>query len=180
MDTLTRPGRTTTAPSPAHPRDARSARVRAAETRIRWLAVLLDDLIEIPGTGRRFGIGPLVGLIPFFGDVLAAIPGAWLILEAARFRMPTSVLLRMVLNLVVDLVVGMIPIVGDLFDFGFKSNVRNLQLFRRYAADPDASTAEHRRFLGGLLLIVLGLVLFIGWALIAVIQWLDSFTIAVP
>jgi hypothetical protein len=154
--------------------------VRAAETRIRWLAVLLDDLVEIPGTGRRIGLGPVVGLIPWIGDLLAAIPGALLILEAARFRLPTSVLLRMVLNLVVDLVVGLVPIAGDLFDFGFKSNVRNLGLFRRYATDPDASSVEHRRFLGGLLLIVLGLVLFMGWALLAVLRWLDSFTIAAP
>ncbi len=182
MDALTRPGRTAApaALSPARAADPRSASVRAAETRIRWLAVLLDDLVEIPGTGRRIGLGPVVGLIPWIGDLLAAIPGAWLILEAARFRLPTSVLLRMVLNLVVDLVVGLVPIAGDLFDFGFKSNVRNLGLFRRYATDPDASTVEHRRFLGGLLLIVLGLVLFMGWALVAVLRWLDSFTIAAP
>jgi len=179
VDALTRPGRTTAALATVRA-DAHSARVRAAETRIRWLAVLLDDLIVIPGTGRRIGIGPLIGLIPFFGDVLTAIPGAWLILEAARFRLPTSVLLRMVLNLVVDLLVGLIPIAGDLFDFGFKSNVRNLDLFRRYAGDPGASTAEHRRFLGALLLIVFGLLLFMGWALLAVLRWLDSFTIAVP
>src|SRR5262245_38955342 len=180
VDALTRPGRTTFAPSRVVARDARSSRVRAAETRIRWLAVLLDDLIEIPGTGRRFGVGPLIGLIPLVGDLLTAIPGVWLILEAARFRLPTSVLIRMVLNLTVDLLVGLIPFAGDLFDFGFKSNIRNLELFRRHAADPDASTAEHRRFLGGLLLIVFGLVLFMGWAFVTVLRWLDSFTIAVP
>ena len=162
------------------PTAGRSARVRAAETRLRWMAVLLDDLIKIPGTGRRTGIGPMIGLIPVVGDVLTAIPGAWLILEAARFRLPASVLSRMVVNLVVDLAIGLIPIVGDLFDFGFKSNMRNLDLFRRYAADPDASTAEHRRFFGGLLLVVLGLVLLMGWAFLAVLRWLDSFTIALP
>src|SRR4029077_9582399 len=133
--------------------DARPARDGAAETRIRWLAVLLDDLFAVPGTGRRIGIKPLIGLIPVVGGLLAGSPGGWLILEAARFRLPTSVLIRMVLNLVVDLLVGMIPFVGDLFDFGFKSNVRNLDLFRRHATDPRASTAEHRRFLGGLLLV---------------------------
>ena len=167
-------------PIPIPAADARDTRIRAAERRIRWLAVLLDDLIEVPGTGRRIGLGPLVGLIPWAGDLIAAGPGAWLILEAARFRLPASVLLRMVLNLVVDLVVGLVPVLGDLFDFGFKSNLRNLELFRRYASEPDASTAEHRRFLGGLLLLVLGVVLALGWLFVALLRWLDSFVIAVP
>jgi len=184
VDVLTRPRARPASPgassSLATPRvDPRSGRVRAAETRIRWLAVLLDDLIAVPGTGRRIGLKPLIGLIPVFGDLLAAIPGAWLILEAARFRLPTSVLIRMVLNLGVDLLVGIIPFVGDLFDLGFKSNVRNLDLFRRYATDPGTSTAEHRRFLGGLLLIVFGLVVFMVWALLTILGWLESITIAV-
>ena len=167
-------------PIPSLAGDSRHARIRAAETRIRWLAVLLDDLIEIPGTGRRIGLGPIVGLIPWAGDLIAAGPGAWLILEAARFHLPTSVLLRMVLNLLVDLVVGLVPVLGDLFDFGFKSNLRNLELFRRYASEPDTSTAEHRRFLGGLLLLVLAAVVALGWLLVALVRWLDSFVIAVP
>ena len=97
----------------------RSSRMLASERRIRWLAHVLDDLIPVPGTGRRIGLKPLVGLVPWVGDVIGAAPGAWLIVEAARFRLPGSVLARMVLNLIVDFVVGLIPIVGDLFDFGF-------------------------------------------------------------
>lgn len=147
---------------------------------MRWLAVLLDDLVEIPGTGRRIGLGPVVGLVPWFGDLAAAAPGAWLILEAARFRLPRVVLVRMVVNLLVDLVVGAIPLLGDLFDFGFKSNVRNLELFRRHANVPDASTRDHRWFLGGLLLLVLGLMLLIGWLLVTTLGWLDSLVVPVP
>jgi hypothetical protein len=158
---------------------SRDDRIRAAETRIRWLAVLLDDLIEIPGTGRRIGLGPVVGLIPGVGDVIAAAPGAWLILEAARFRLPRVVLARMVANLVVDLIVGAVPLLGDLFDFGFKSNLRNLELFRRHASDPDASTRDHRLFLGGLLLVVVGAVLAVGWLFVSLLGWLDSFVIPI-
>lgn len=154
--------------------------IRAAETRIRWLAVMLDDLVEIPGTGRRIGLGPVVGLIPWIGDLIAAAPGAWLILEAARFRLPPIVLTRMVVNLLVDLVVGAIPLVGDVFDFGFKSNLRNLELFRRHALDPDSSTRDHRVFLGGLLLLALGVVLALGWLLLSLSGWLDSIVIAGP
>lgn len=162
------------------PVTSRQGRVRAAETRIRWLAVLLDDLIELPGTGRRIGLGPVVGLVPVVGDLIAAAPGAWLILEAARFRLPPSVLARMVVNLVVDLVVGAVPVIGDLFDFGFKSNLRNLELFRRYASDPGASTRPHRMFLGGILLVALGLVAALGWLVVALIGWLDTFVIPAP
>ena len=169
----------TTLEAPAR-RTPQDGRIRAAETRIRWLALLLDDLVEIPGTGRRIGLGPVIGLVPWIGDLVAAAPGAWLILEAARFRMPASVLGRMVVNLLVDLVVGMIPILGDLFDFGFKSNVRNLELFRRHASDPDASTADHRRFLAGLLLLVLGVVLLLGWLLVTLLVRLDSIVLPAP
>ena len=97
------------------------------------------------------------------------------ILEAARFRLPGVVLARMVVNTVVDLVVGAIPLIGDAFDFIFKSNTRNLALFRRHATDPGASTTEHRAFLAGLVLLLVGLL----WLAVVAIGWLLSIQIPV-
>ena len=145
--------------------DHRSARLAAAERRLTFVARLLDDLVTIPGTRQRIGVEPIVGLIPGAGDLVSAAVGIWLIVEASRFRLPAPVVGRMVLNTLVDLVVGIVPFIGDLFDFAFKSNSRNMELFRRYAADPGASTREHRLVLLGAIAVVVGVAWLLLWAL---------------
>src|SRR4051794_7675580 len=79
-------------------RTHRSERALAAERRIGRAAFLLDDLVRIPGTGMRLGIDPLIGLVPFLGDAVSGLMSAWIVLEAARFRLPKIVLVRMVMN----------------------------------------------------------------------------------
>jgi len=148
----------------------RSARLAAAERRLAAVTRILDDLATVPGTRHRVGIEPVIGLIPGAGDVISAVIGIWLIVEATRFHLPPSVVGRMVLNTLVDLVVGIVPVIGDLFDFAFKSNSRNLELFRRYAADPGASTGEHRLVLLGAIALVVGVV----WLLLAALGQLLS------
>lgn len=127
----------------------------------------------MPGTGRRVGVDPLLGLLPVIGDAASALASFWIIAEAARFRMPPIVLARMVVNAVVDLLLGAIPLVGDLFDFAAKANARNLALFRRYASDPAASTADQRTFFIGLLVLLGGLV----WLMAQLVGWLFSLEI---
>jgi hypothetical protein len=151
---------------------SRSERFAASERRIRSVTTLLDDLVTLPGTQRRFGLDPVVGLIPVVGDVVAALVGSWIILEAGRFRIPQVVLARMVVNLAVDLAVGIVPLVGDLFDFGIKSNDRNLALFRRYALDPEASTTQHRLFFAGVGLILIGVIWLVAVAVVRLIGFM--------
>lgn len=151
-------------------------RIEEAERRIATVARVLDELVTIPGTRQTIGVDSVVGLIPGVGDIASAAVGAWVILEAARFRLPGIVLARMVVNTIVDLAVGAIPLVGDVFDIVFRSNARNLALFRRHATDPGASTAEHRAFLVGLALILVGL----GWLAIVALGWLLSLRIPAP
>jgi hypothetical protein len=146
---------------------SRSERFRSAERRIAWTSHVLDDLIEVPGTGRRVGLDPLIGLIPFVGDAVSALAGAYLIAEASRFQLPRVVLARMVVNLLVDLAIGIIPFIGDLFDLVSKSNAKNLALFRRYALEPQASTTEHRLFFVGIGLVLLGFL----WLLWQALAW---------
>jgi hypothetical protein len=148
---------------------SRHERFAAFERRYATVSRVLDDLVPIPGTKQRVGLDPVIGLIPWIGDLVSAGVGFWLIAEAARFRIPSVVLARMVLNTLVDLAVGAIPFLGDLFDVVSRSNSRNLELFRRHATDAYASTAEHRAFLAGLALVVIGVIwlmaLFVGWLL---------------
>jgi hypothetical protein len=135
---------------------SRTERFRAAERRIERVTHALDELIGIPGTPIKVGLDPIVGLIPVVGDAVAGVVGAWVIGEAARFGIPRVVLARMVVNLVVDLAIGAIPLLGDLYDVAFRSNSRNLALFRRHALEPDASTRGDQAFFAGLALLVIG------------------------
>jgi hypothetical protein len=135
---------------------SRAERFHAAEARIGRVTHVLDELVAIPGTRQRVGLDPIIGVIPVIGDSVAAVVGAWVIAEAARFGIPRIVLARMILNMLVDLAIGSIPIIGVVFDVVSRSNSANLALFRDHALDPDATTAGHRAFFAGLVLIMLG------------------------
>ena len=153
---------------------SRAERFAAAEQRIGRVTLVLDELVSVPGTGIKVGLDPLIGLIPVAGDAFAALIGSWVILEASRFGIPKVVLGRMIANMVVDLGIGAIPLVGDLYDVAFRSNSRNLDLFRRHALDPDASTRGEEAFFLGLALMLVGIIVLAAMALGAVIGALGS------
>ncbi|HET9425373.1 MAG TPA: DUF4112 domain-containing protein [Gemmatimonadaceae bacterium] len=108
--------------------DGRIARARA-------LAKMLDSAARLPGTNIRFGLDSILGLIPGVGDATGALFSGYLILLGTRMGVPKEVITRMVMNVVVDTVVGGIPVLGDLFDIGWKSNMRNLKLLEQ-SVDP--------------------------------------------
>jgi hypothetical protein len=153
---------------------SRTERFEAAERRIGRVTRVLDELIEVPGTPIKVGLDPVIGLIPVAGDAIAALVGGWVILEASRFGVPRIVLARMVLNLAVDLGIGAIPLLGDAYDLFFRSNSRNLDLFRRHALDPAASTRGEQALFIGLVLLVVGILWLVVTALGAVLGWLGS------
>tara|TARA_Y100000588_G_scaffold389764_1_gene493397 strand:- start:328 stop:711 length:384 start_codon:yes stop_codon:yes gene_type:complete len=100
--------------------------------RLEAIADWLDSKFVIPGTKLRFGLDFVLGILPGVGDGVAAVPAAYLILEAQRLGAPPALLMRMGFNVLLDLAVGAIPLVGDLFDFGFKANRRNIALLKQY------------------------------------------------
>ena len=99
--------------------------------RLEKLGSLLDSRFRLPG-GFRFGLDPLIGLVPGVGDAASAIVALYIVLEAWRLGASRGTLARMLLNVGLDFGVGVIPIVGDVADFVFKSNRRNLDLLRRH------------------------------------------------
>ncbi len=107
--------------------DRHSATIRRLD-RFAWL---LDSAVRLPG-GFRIGLDGIIGLVPGLGDLAAAGLSSYIILEAARMKLPGRVLVRMGLNVLLELVVGIIPIFGDLFDFAFKANRRNVRLLNEY------------------------------------------------
>jgi hypothetical protein len=91
-------------------------------------ATLLDDGLGVPGTDFRFGLDPLLGLLPVAGDTVATVLSLYIVLEAARAGVSKPTLARMALNLAVDYVSGLVPVAGDLFDAYWKANRRNVDL----------------------------------------------------
>ena len=105
---------------------SRSQRTSASlESRFRWLALIMDDFLRVPGTKLRFGLDPIIGLLPGIGDVTSAIVSAVAFVHAARSGVPKILLARMAMNILINELVGIIPGLGDAFSFWFKSNVRN-------------------------------------------------------
>ncbi|MBW4635220.1 MAG: DUF4112 domain-containing protein [Iphinoe sp. HA4291-MV1] len=132
--------------------------------RLRQLSRLLDRAITVPGT--RFGIGldPILGLIPVGGDFLGVMLSAYIVLEAARLGAPASTLSRMVLNVIIDGLIGSIPIAGDLFDVGWTANEYNVKLLEDYLKFPSQRKSADKWFVFAvfivLFIVAIGLVTF--------------------
>jgi hypothetical protein len=122
----------------------------------RSLTRLLDEAIRIPGTNIRVGLDPLLGLVPGMGDVLGAALSGYVIILASRNGAPPSVLGRMLGNVLIDSAVGAVPLLGDLFDAGWKANSRNLALLERYLEQPSHVRRSSRAVLAAVL-VALGL-----------------------
>ena len=122
--------------------------------RIRGLAWLLDNSIPIPGTRIRIGLDALIGLIPGMGDATGAVLSTYILLEAGRLGVSRTTLIRMGANVLIESVVGIIPLLGDLFDAGWKANQRNVQLLERAL---EAPAQAHRRDRGFIAALVVGI-----------------------
>ena len=96
------------------------------------LAGWLDSRFRMPGTNIRFGLDSIIGLLPGVGDGLSAIPSCYILVRAHRMGASKTVLTRMGLNAALDFVIGVVPVVGDLFDVGFRANKRNVALLRAH------------------------------------------------
>ncbi len=133
----------------------RLARDVFADENLDLLAHLLDDCFRLPGLPFRFGLDGLIGLVPVLGDVIAGLASS-LIVIAAWFRgVPAVTLARMVVNVGIGVVVGMVPLLGDAFDVAWKANRRNYALLTRHLRQPNQHTWKDWAFL-----LVLGLALF--------------------
>ena len=124
---------------PPEDRSGSGRRSASLEPLFRWLALIMDNFLPFPGTKLRFGLDPIIGLLPGIGDVTSAIISAVAFVHAARCGVPKILLARLAMNILINELVGIIPGLGDAFSFWFKSNVRNYELLRRYSAAPARS-----------------------------------------
>jgi hypothetical protein len=140
-------------------------RKAAAEQIAPWATKLvraLDETLRIPGTNIHIGLDPILGfLIPGVGDAITSTGSISLLLLALKERVPTIAIGRMLLNIAIDTLVGVIPFFGDAFDLFFRSNRRNLDIIEKYRGDPEAkpSTADYLMVGGGIVLAIAGFVI---------------------
>jgi hypothetical protein len=134
--------------------------------RARALARLLDSAVRVPGTGIRFGADAVIGLIPGLGDIGGAALAGYLVILAQRLGVPRAVVLRMLANVAVDTLGGTVPLIGDLFDVAFKSNMRNVALRERALERPAATTRTSRLMVAGT---ILGLAVLVAAGLVVTV-----------
>ncbi|MBL9124344.1 MAG: DUF4112 domain-containing protein [Planctomycetaceae bacterium] len=147
-------------------------RIGDLEQLARWM----DSVFAIPGTPIRFGFDAIIGLLPGAGDTLLALVSLYILQAAARYGVPRVTLVRMALNVIIDLVIGSLPLLGDFFDVAWKANTRNVALLRAHAAATPGELRRVRRgdwlfvaAIGAVILAVLaGALLFTYWIVVAI------------
>ena len=122
---------------------------------IERLAHLLDDLVPIPGTKIRVGLDSILGLLPGGGDLVGGALSAWILVAAVRLGAPPAVVARMGANVLLDTAVGVVPVLGDVFDVAWRANRRNVDLLGRYAAAPQEVHRSSRGVLAIVLVVLL-------------------------
>lgn len=123
-----------------------------------FLARVMDELVRVPGTRFRFGLNPIIGLIPGIGDAASALISALCLIYAAFCGIPRITLARMSLNILINEVVGIVPVIGDAFAFWFRSNVRNRRLLEEHLNDPRKPRRGDWIFVGVILAAVVAIV----------------------
>ena len=157
-------------------REAREHRGRIGLDRLRKVTLLMDQAFGVPGTKWRFGLDALFGLVPGLGDIVGAVIAVYAVHVARQLRAPGVIQLHMLMNIAIDATVGTVPVIGDLFDFVFKAQTRNLALLDDWLKTPHEVTKRSKR---GLLLVPLAIVLVFAtltilgvWLLFILLHWL--------
>jgi hypothetical protein len=153
-----------------------------ADERLRWverIARLMDSQFRLPGTRFRFGLDPLLGLVPIVGDLSSLAVSGALLLTMMRHGASGAVVVRMAFNILLDTIVGAIPVIGNVFDFAYKSNERNVALLRRHYAEGRHQGSGKGLVVFMLLafLVVFGLV---AWGTIVMLRWIWQYFDAHP
>jgi hypothetical protein len=149
-----------------------------ADENLDILSHVLDDFIQIPGTSIRFGLDGIVGLIPGIGDMMGGIASCIIIVASWVRGVPYPVLSRMVANVVIEVVVGAVPVLGDMFDIAWRANRRNYALLTGSLLEPRKVTRSSWFFLAGLCACLMALViiptLVIAWLAMEVLHRLGG------
>jgi hypothetical protein len=164
------PPETSSAPAPLTLR--KRAERWFSDENIDFFAHLLDDWFRIPFTPIRVGLDGLIGLIPGLGDILAGLASFVIVLAAWIRGVPYITLVRMMVNIGLEVVIGSIPVFGDIFDIAWKANRRNYQLMTRHLRQPHRHTWRDYAYLATLLAGVLAILIAPVIVLLVILIWI--------
>jgi NAD/NADP transhydrogenase beta subunit len=140
-------------------------------------AELLDSKFTIPGTSIRFGIDPILGLIPGAGDLLGGLASLYFLFLGAHYRASVFVLIRMLVNILVDIIIGAVPLLGEVFDFGWKANLRNARLLNELQNNPAKTKSQSKIIVWAVVAIsgalILRLIILFVWLLSLIIEFIS-------
>jgi len=147
----------------------------ASNEHLDYVAALLDDMFRIPGTHIRFGLDALIGWIPGIGDAMAGVASFFIIFASWRRGVPKVTLVRMIANVLLETVLGAIPVVGDAFHVFWKANRRNYKLLIREREQPGSNVRRDWLFLAVILFTAIAAVAIpiaiVIWILWPILQW---------
>ncbi len=154
------------------PSETGSGRQQLVKLWVRRIAWVLDESIEVPILGRRIGLDGIIGLIPVVGDSATLAASVAVIVSGVASGASAATITRMVLNTLVDAVVGAVPVAGQIWDFFYKANTRNLRLLEADLDDREATKRSSTKVLiiGGIIVavVVVSFVIAVG----AILSWL--------
>lgn len=156
----------------------REERGRRSLDHLRTITQLFDQAFVIPGTKWRFGLDALFGLVPGFGDIAGALVAVYAMRVARQLNAPPVIQLHMLSNIALDALIGMVPVAGDLFDFAFKAQTRNLALLDAHFSTPQNAARRSRRglfLIGAATILVFATLTALGlWMLYILFHWLGT------
>lgn len=133
------------------------------------LAELLDSQFKIPNTNIRFGLDPIISLIPGAGDVIAGVISLYFLIQGAIHGGRAAVLGRMFINILLDVLIGSIPVLGDVFDIYWKANLRNARILDELQQNPQKTTSESQMWIWFVVIqfivVIIGIIVLIGWVI---------------
>ena len=157
------------------PPAGKTKRVDDLDPLIKLVSRLLDTVFLIPGTRIRFGLEPIIGLIPVLGDQVTSLVSAALLYRSVQHRLPKIALVRMALNIFINAVIGMVPVIGDIFVLWYKPNIRNYTILQRYAGQASAPTGGDWLFvsvlIGSTFFLIVVVTLVIVYATLSQFRW---------
>lgn len=141
------------------------------DERLRWIEMVsrfMDNQFRLPGTNFRFGLDPILSFIPFGGSAASFAVSAGLLVTMFKYGVSRKVLIMMLSNLVLDALIGSIPVIGNIFDFFFKANQRNVSLLRKHYQEGKYSGSGNGLLavIIIVLILLLGLIIYGTWQLI--------------
>jgi hypothetical protein len=145
--------------------------------KLKWvnhMVKLMDNQFRLPGTSFRFGLDPILGFLPVVGDLASFGVSAMLVMTMARHGASGKLVALMLVNIALDTLIGSIPILGNIFDFFFKANERNVRLLTRHYQEGKYQGSGKGVFLG-VLVGILVLFIFLIWVLWQLAEWVYSY-----